>query len=183
MCQMQSAMGGQEDKGSQCSAPVPRPMMPTVDCSAPQYNAADIVKLVRLCRDPALKSYFWCCDKCVTLGMRVTPTRREATGIKHLRCCLCCWRRLPTSPVFVQEYRRSTSSVWSITLSGPGCRVASSPSDEERSVSLDLSTSAAVNCASICDGCCRVFDGRPRSLSTRTKANDMGCDTDRVPLG
>ena len=46
MCKMQSAMGGREDKGSQCSAPVPRSMMPTVDCGAPQYNAADILQHV-----------------------------------------------------------------------------------------------------------------------------------------
>ena len=46
MCKMQSAMGGREDKGSQCSAPVPRPMTPTVDFGAPQYNAADILQLV-----------------------------------------------------------------------------------------------------------------------------------------
>ena len=53
-------------------------------------------------------------------------------------------------------------------------------SDEERSVSLDLSTSAAVDCASISDDCCRVFDGRSRSLSKRTEAHDVGCDT--VPV-
>ena len=39
-------MGGQEDEGSQCSALVPRAIVPKVDCCAPQYNAADIVKLV-----------------------------------------------------------------------------------------------------------------------------------------
>ena len=50
-------------------------------------------------------------------------------------------------------------------------------------MSLGFSTSAAVNCASVCDDCCRIFDGRSRSLSKRTEANDMGCDTDRVPLG
>ena len=57
------------------------------------------------------------------------------------------------SHVFAPEYRRSTSSVSSITMAVPSCSVASSPSDEERSVSLGFSTSAAVNCASVCDGC------------------------------
>ena len=80
-------------------------------------------------------------------------TRGEATGILHLRCYLCCWRRLPISPIFASEYRRSTSSVSFITLAVPSCSVASSSADEERSVSLGFSTSAAVNCASICDGC------------------------------
>ena len=32
---------------------------------------------------------------------------------------------------------------------------------------LDFSTSAVVECASICDGCCRVFDGRSWSRSKR----------------
>ena len=94
-------------------------------------------------------------------------TRREATGIKHLRCYLCCWGRLPTSRVFAPEHRRSTSSVSSITLAVPSCSVASSPSDEERSVSLGFRTSATVDNASTCDGCCRVFDCRPWSLPKR----------------
>ena len=64
-----------------------------------------------------------------------------------------------------------------------GCRVASSPSDEENRCLWDFSTSPAIECASICDGCCRVFDGRTRSLFKSTEANDTGCDTDRVPLG
>ena len=89
--------------------------MPKVDCCAPQYNAVDIVQLVRLCRDPVLKVLFMVLRQMHDIGharhTHECGTGEEATGIKHLRCYLCCWRRLLTSPVLVQEYRRSTPSV------------------------------------------------------------------------
>ena len=97
--------------------------------------------------------------------MRVTPAnaepgeRRQVSNISD--AISVAGEGLTISQVFAPEYRRSASSVSSITLAVPSCSVASSPSDEERSVSLGFSTSAAVNCASVCDGCCRVFDGRP----------------------
>ena len=54
---------------------------------------------------------------------------RETTGIKHLRCCLRCARRLATSQAFAPAYGWSTSPVSSATLAVLGCRVASSPTD------------------------------------------------------
>ena len=127
----------------------------------PSYGVADIGKSVRLSRDPAL-------------GLLCL--------IKHLRCYLCRERRLATSQACAPAYRRRASSVSSATWAVLGCRVASSPSDEERSVSLGFSTSAAVNCASTCDSCCRVVDGRSMFLSKRTQANDMGSHTYRASL-
>ena len=71
---------------------------------------ADVGKLVRLSRDLAL-------------GLLCL--------IIHLRCYLCCARRLATSQALAPAYRRSTSSVSSATLAVLDGRVASSPSDEE----------------------------------------------------
>ena len=76
----------------------------------PSYSVAGVGKLVGLSRDPEL-------------GLPCSN--------KHLRCYLCCARRLATSQAFAPAYRRSTSSVSSATLAVLGCRVASSPSDEE----------------------------------------------------
>ena len=70
-----------------------------------------------------------------TSGNRFRLSRDPAFGllcfIKHLRCYLCCQRRLATSQACAPAYRRSTASVSSATLAVLGCRVASSPSDEE----------------------------------------------------
>ena len=118
------------------------------------------IQLLRFCTS--------CCQRLRSSGIRGTSTKlkqpSETTGIKHLRCRLCCARRFATSQAFALAYRRNTASVSSATWAVLGCRVASSPSDAARSVSLDFSTSAAVE---RCDGCCRVFDGRSTFRSKR----------------
>ena len=122
------------------------------------------------------------CSRHREIGWIVKGSRVELPcSIKHLRCCLCCACRLATSQAFA-PYRRSTSSVSSATFAVLGCRVASSPSDEE-DCCLWISALRLPSSALPLDGCCRVFDGRTWSLSKRTEANDMGCDTGRVPLG
>ena len=76
--------------------------------------------------------YTSCCHRRRSSGIRGTPiffSSIETTGIKHLKCCLCCARRLATSQAFALAYSRSTSSVLSNTLAVLGCRVASSPTD------------------------------------------------------
>ena len=72
------------------------------------------------------------CSRHREIGWIVKGSRVELPcSIKHLRCYLCCACRLATSQAFAPAYRRSTSSVSSATFAVLGCRVASSPSDEE----------------------------------------------------
>ena len=104
--------------------------------------------------------HFWCCEKRMTLGMRVTPTnaepgeRRQVSNIlDSVSVSSAGWPHLKHVLWHAAEAHRQ----FRLPL------VASSPSDEERSLSFGFSTSAAVDCASICDGCCRVHDGRPWS--------------------
>ena len=107
----------------------------------------------------------------MTSGMRVTPTnaepgeRRQVSNI--LDAVSVAGEGCPYRKYLLQHTAEAHRQFRSITWAVLGCRVASSPSDEERSVSLGSRTSAAVDCASICDGCCRVFDGRPWSLPKR----------------
>ena len=56
---------------------------------------------------------------------------RDTTGINHLRCRVCCARRLVTSQAFDLAYRQSTESVSSATLTVLGGRLESLPSDVE----------------------------------------------------
>ena len=97
------------------------------------YRVADIGKLVRLSRDPALGLLYF---------------------VIHLGCCLCCACRLARSQAFAPAYSRCSSSVSSATLAVLGCRVASSPSDIEnrclwistlqlRSIALPCATAVA----------------------------------------
>ena len=85
---------------------------------------------------------------------------RDTTGINHLRCRVCCARRLVTSQAFCCGVlpKHSVSFI---------CHVDSARLQTGRSLSLVLGTSATVACTSMCDGCCRVFDGRSRSHSKR----------------
>ena len=128
--------------------------------------------------------YFWCCDTCMTSGMRVTPTnaepgeRREVSNISGAISVAG-----EGCPYHKYLLRIPPKHIVSFVYLVGGAKLQCGVFAMERSVSLGFRTSAAVNCASICDGCCRVFDGRPWSLPKRTEANDMGCDTDRVPLG
>ena len=58
--------------------------MPTVDCSAPQYNAPDILKLFRLCRDLVFEVLLLVLRQMRDIGharhTHESGTRREATG-------------------------------------------------------------------------------------------------------
>ena len=116
---------------------------------------------------------------------RHTHERGDRYFSKHFKGYACCWRRLPTSQVFAPEYHRSTSSVWSITLS-----VLQSG---ERSVSwvsaLQL-RSTALPCVTIVAAYSmagRVSSETSRFLSrsraTCQEANDVGCDRAPVLLG
>ena len=54
------------------------------------------------CQDPVLKVLFLVLRRMHDIGHARHPrmrNRREATGTKHLRCRLCCARRLPTSRI------------------------------------------------------------------------------------
>ena len=106
----------------------------------PSNSVADIGKLVRLSLDLSSGS----------------SMLHQTSQMLSLRCA----RRLSTSQAFAPAYRRSTSSVSSATFAVPCCRLESSPSDMRRPLSLDLDTSATVARNSMCDGCCRAFDGR-----------------------
>ena len=94
-------------------------------------------------------------------GIRGTSTKlkqpSETTGIKHLRCRLCCARRFATSQAFAPAYRRKTASVSSATWAVLGCRVAPSPSDEERSLCPWISAlrllSSALPSVTVVAGC------------------------------
>ena len=131
--------------------------------------------------------YFWCCDTCMTSGMPVTPTnaelgeRRKVSNISDAISVAgegCPYHKYLLRNT-AEAHRQFRPATWAVLVTEWRLRHLT------RKITLFgiFSTLAAVECASICDGCCCVFDGRSTSLSKRTEANDMGCDTDRVPLG
>ena len=66
--------------------------------------------------------YFWCCDECMTSGMRVTPTnaeRGERRQVYNISDAISVAGEGCPYHKFAPEYRRSTSSVSSITLAVP----------------------------------------------------------------